>query len=155
MQLADTTATCTTSSTLAIIAGAAFDGQILILRTFAPSTEYTIDQATPANGGNIQTPASAAIPLGDLQTIQLIFDESTRTADNIGGIWRVVSDTGEGGATLGPTPLKTDLGDLSGLSDEDFDEYDTRHFIGNQTEPELTLTFLSIPASPSFHITIY
>ena len=67
--LDDINNTGTTSSTLEIIAGAAFDGQILTLRTFAPSTEYTIAQATPANGGNIQTPASADLSLGDLQTM--------------------------------------------------------------------------------------
>ena len=104
MQLSDINNTCPTSSTLKIIAGSAFDGQILILRTFAPSTEYAIAQATPAKGGNIQTPASADISLGDLQTMVLFFHESTRTADNTGGIGKAVSVTRAGAGTPGPTP---------------------------------------------------
>jgi hypothetical protein len=155
VQLDDINNTGTTSSTLEIIAGAAFDGQILILRTFAPSATYTIAQATAANGGNIQTPAGTNISLGDLQTMVLIFDESTRTADNTGGIWRVVSVTGAGGATPGPTPPKSDLGDLSGTSDVDFDEYDTRQLFGNQTGINVTLNFLNIPASLSLNLKIY
>ena len=149
MELDDIKNTGTTSSTLEFISAAASDGQILILWTFAPSTEYTIAQATPANGGNIQTTASADNSLGDLQTMVLIFDESTRTADNPGGIWRVVSVTGAGGGTPGPTPPKSDLGDLSRPSDVDLDESDPSHLCGNHSGTDVNLTVVSIPASPS------
>ena len=93
--------------------------------------------------------------MGDLQTVLLIFEESTRTADYTGGIWRVVSVTGAGGGTPGPTPPKSDLGDLSGKSDVDFDEYDTRQLFGKQTGTDVTLTFSNIPTSLSLNLKIY
>lgn len=74
------------------IAGAAFDGQVLILRTFAPSTPITIAQATLANGGNIQTLTDADFDMGDLQMIWLVFDADLIVFDNApGGTWRVMS----------------------------------------------------------------
>jgi len=66
----------TNSSVLDIIANAAFDGQVLILRTFAPTIAYTISQGTVGNSGNIQTADGNDITLGDLQTLILIFDEN-------------------------------------------------------------------------------
>ena len=81
----------TNSSVLDIIEGAAFDGQILILRTFAPTSSYTISQGTIGNSGNIQTGNSDDITLGDLQTMVLVFDESLIINANTGGTWRVIS----------------------------------------------------------------
>lgn len=87
-----------TSSTLDIIAGATFDGQILILRTFAP-TPITISQATLANGGNIQTPDDTDVIVGDLQMVILIFDEALKIEENTGGTWRLLNTFGTGGTT--------------------------------------------------------
>jgi len=85
------------SSVLDIIANAAFDGQILIIRTFAPTVPYTISQGTLANGGNIQTPDGNDIELGDLQISVLVFDESLIIHANTGGTWRVLFSGGGGG----------------------------------------------------------
>jgi len=75
-----------TSTTLDIIANANFDGQVLIIRTFAPPVSgITISQATLANGGNIQTADGNDIILGDLQMIILVFDESLIVHANTGG----------------------------------------------------------------------
>jgi len=83
------------------IAGAAFDGQILVLRTFAPSLPITIAQATLANGGNIQTPNDADFDMGDLQVIALFFDASLIIFDNApGGTWRVLTGDATGGGGL-------------------------------------------------------
>jgi len=78
-----------TSTTLTIIKGAAFNGQFLILRTFAPSP-ITIAQATQPNGGNIQTPTGSDVILGDLQIRMLIFDASLIIEENTGGTWRLL-----------------------------------------------------------------
>jgi len=78
------------SSVLDIIANAAFDGQMLILRTFAPTVAYTISQGTIGNGGNIQTGDSNDLTVGDLQTMVLVFDESLIINANTGGTWRVM-----------------------------------------------------------------
>lgn len=85
------------SSVLDIIANAAFDGQILVLRTFAPTVPYNIRQATLANGGNIQTADGNDIVLSDLQMMILVFDESLIVFNNTGGTWRVLSTSGGGG----------------------------------------------------------
>ena len=87
------------SSVLDIIANAAFDGQKLVLRTFAPTTPYTISQGTVGNGGNIQTGDGNDLTVGDLQVVELIFDESLIINANTGGTWRVqsVSSGGAGG----------------------------------------------------------
>jgi len=82
------------SFVLDIIAGAAFDGQILILRTFAPSSPITISQGTLANGGNIQTGDGNDFTLGDLQIMILIFDEALKIEANVGGSWRVLAVSG-------------------------------------------------------------
>lgn len=87
--------------TLDTIAGAAFDGQILVLRTFAPNSPITIAQATQANGGNIQTPNDTNFDMGDLQMISLIFDASLIVFDNApGGTWRVLTGDATGGGGL-------------------------------------------------------
>lgn len=90
-----------TSTTLDTIAGAAFDGQILVIRTFAPSP-ITIAQATLANGGNIQTPNDADFIIGDLQMISLVFDAALLVFANTGGTWRVLTGdtTGGGGGNV-------------------------------------------------------
>ena len=79
------------SSVLDIIANPAFDGQELVLRTFAPTVPYTISQGTVGNGGNIQTGDSNDLVVGDLQTVVLRFDESLIINANTGGTWRVES----------------------------------------------------------------
>lgn len=81
------------SSTLDIIANANFDGQVLVLRTFAPTVAYTIRQGTLGNGGNIQTFDGSDVTMGDLQTIVLVFDESLIIGANTGGTWRMVAGT--------------------------------------------------------------
>ena len=85
------------SSTLDIIANAGFDGQILVMRTFAPTVPYDIRQATMANGGNIQTADGDDIVLSDLQMMILVFDESLIVFNNTGGTWRILSTSGGGG----------------------------------------------------------
>lgn len=106
-----------TSDVLDIIAGAAFDGQLLIFRTFAPPVGgITISQGTIPNGGNIQTPDDADFVMGDLQMVALVFDESLVINANTGGTWRVLP--GFGGAGGGdPIVLKNldefDHGDKS------------------------------------------
>lgn len=89
----------TNSSVLDIIANAAFDGQLLVLRTFAPTIPYTISQGTLGNGGNIQTGDGNDLSVGDLQTVTLIFDESLKIEVNIGGSWRVLSVSSGGGGS--------------------------------------------------------
>jgi len=84
--------------TLDTIAGAAFDGQILILRTFAPNSPITIAQATFDNGGNIQTLSDADVTMGDLQIKAFIFDASLIIFDNApGGTWRELTGGVSGG----------------------------------------------------------
>jgi hypothetical protein len=106
-----------TSDVLDIISGAAFDGQLLLLRTFAPPVGgITISQGTIGNGGNIQTPDSNDFLMGDLQLVALVFDESLVINANTGGTWRVLP--GFGGTGGGdPTVLKNldekDFGDQS------------------------------------------
>ena len=83
--------------TLDTIAGAAFDGQLLFVRTFAPSTPFTIAQATFPNGGNIQTPNDTDVTIGDLQMILFMFDASLIIFDNApGGTWRLLNTFGTG-----------------------------------------------------------
>lgn len=98
IQLDDTT----TSDILDIINGAAFDGQLLVIRTFAPTNlTKTIRQATLANGGNIQTLDENDIDLGDLQVLELIFDASLIIFANTGGTWRVKTAISGGGGNGG------------------------------------------------------
>lgn len=79
------------SFVLDIIANAAFDGQLLFLRTFAPTVPFTISQGTLGNGGNIQTGDGNDLTVGDLQIVTLIFDEALKIGINTGGSWRVLS----------------------------------------------------------------
>jgi len=79
------------------IGGSAFDGQILVIRTFAPSIPFTISQATLANGGNIQTLNDADFTVGDLKVMTFIFDASLLIFANTGGTWREISGDGTGG----------------------------------------------------------
>lgn len=117
------------------IAGAAFDGQLLVMRTFAPTTPFTIAQATLANGGNIVIPSDEDITLGDLQTIILIFDEALIVQANTGGSWRVVSTS----AALGNASLL-----LTGLSVDTLSvgivPYDVNFFFGDTTKIIATAT---------------
>jgi len=86
------------SAILDIIANPQFDGQILLLRTFAPTVAYTLRQGTVGNGGNIQTGDGNDLTVGDLQTVFLIYDDNL--VITVGGTWRVVSisnATGGGG----------------------------------------------------------
>ncbi len=93
------------SFVLDIIANAAFDGQILIIRTFAPSTPFTISQGTLGNGGNIQTADDNDTTVGDLQMLVLVFDESLIINANTGGTWRVLGAFGGGGTVQDPIIL--------------------------------------------------
>jgi len=93
------------SSTLDIIKGAAFDGQLLIIRTFVPSP-ITIRQATLGNGGNIQTPSSTDVVLGGLQIIILVFDDKLIIEENTGGTWRVLNTFGGGGGGSLSEPIE-------------------------------------------------
>ena len=95
------------SSVLDIIDNANFDGQILILRTFAPTVPYTISQGTLGNGGNIQTGDSSDLTVGDLQTVTFIFDESLKIEANTGGSWRVLSVSSGGGGGLSEPVILT------------------------------------------------
>jgi len=87
---------------LDIIANAAFDGQLLVLRTFAPTVPFTISQGTLGNGGNIQTGDGNDLTVGDLQVVTLIFDEALRIGANTGGSWRILSSTTTGGGSTPP-----------------------------------------------------
>jgi len=120
------------------IAGAAFDGQLLVIRTFAPSVPFTIAQATLDNGGNIVIPSDEDITLGDLQSIILIFDEALRVFDNTGGSWRVISTSGSGGgggnASLLLTGLTADSTVVGTIP------WDNNFFFGDTTKITATAT---------------
>lgn len=100
------------------IDGAAFDGQILIIRTFGPDS-FTISQATMANGGNIQTPSDEDFELGALQMIYLVFDEALVVFGNTGGTWRVLSSAGGGGTTGTYISCDMDQNQTSNLNTND------------------------------------
>jgi hypothetical protein len=103
------------STTLTTIAGAAFDGQFLVLRTFAPTTPFTIAYHTLENGGNIQTPGDDDIQLKDLDIVLLVFDESLLYGANTGGNWRLINTFGSGS-----TPFSGKLSDLEIDTDKDW-----------------------------------
>lgn len=90
---------------LDIIANAAFDGQLLFLRTFAPTSPFTISQGTLGNGGNIQTGDGNDLTVGDLQTVTLIFDEALKIGANTRGSWRILSVSSGGGSSVDLLPL--------------------------------------------------
>jgi len=87
------------TTTLDTIDGAAFDGQILVIRTFAPGT-ITIAQATGPNGGNIQTLTDSDFTMGNLKVASFIFDESLIIFSNTGGTWREITGDEPGGGGL-------------------------------------------------------
>jgi len=118
------------------IAGAAFDGQLLVMRTFAPTTPFTIAQATLDNGGNIVIPSDEDITLGDLQSIILIFDEALRVFENTGGSWRVISTSAEGGgnASLLLTGLTADSAVVGTIP------WNNNFFFGDTTKITATAT---------------
>ena len=89
----------TNSSVLTIITGGGFNGQLLVIRTFAPTIPYTISQNTVGNSGNIELPDSTDLTVGDLETLIFIFDAELITNVNTGGTWRLLSrsDPGTGG----------------------------------------------------------
>lgn len=111
---------------LNIIANAAFDGQILLIRTFGPDS-FTINQGNSGNGGNIQTPTSDDFILEPLQMIVLIFDEALIIGSNTGGTWRVLSVSGSGGSTGTGTFISAALsGDqITNLAVGEHVEFDT------------------------------
>jgi hypothetical protein len=84
------------SSNLDIIAGAAFDGQLMYLKTFGPGT-FNIRQATLANGGNIQTLDENDFTVGNLKIMTLMFDAKLVIFGNTGGTWRVITTGSVGG----------------------------------------------------------
>ena len=89
------------SSDLDIIAGAAFDGQLLYLKTFGPGT-FTIRQSTLGNGGNIQIDNETDFLVNNLQVITLIFDSRLVVFANTGGTWRVITKGDVGGGSNVP-----------------------------------------------------
>lgn len=83
------------------IDGAAYDGQVLVMRTFAPSSTFTIAAATIGNAGNIITPDGNDVTgIGDLQMIVFVFDEDLIINANTGGTWRLFNTFGGGGGGL-------------------------------------------------------
>jgi hypothetical protein len=111
---------------LNIIANAAFDGQVLIMRTFGPDS-FTINQGTLGNGGNIQTPDGANFTLEALQMIILVFDEALLIGANTGGTWRILSGAGSGGSTGTGTFISAALSvdQITNLAVNDHVEFDT------------------------------
>lgn len=137
------------SSVLDIIAGAAFDGQILVLRTFAPTVPYTISQGTIPNGGNIQTPDSNDIVLGDLQMLVLVFDEALIINANTGGTWRVLAGASGGGGPGGlsdPIILnEVDLGDIGFLNQ--LIDWSAANFYRAKLNGDITITMENLPVA--------
>lgn len=146
-----------TSTTLDIIKGAAFDGQILIVRTFAPNP-ITISQGTLVNGGNIQTGDGNNFVLGDLQIMILIFDEALKIEANVGGSWRVLSvSSGEGGGEGISFPIdfpEDDRGTV-GASTQDilFTDSD-RHSVKMIVSGDVDLSFSSPPSNETAYTNI-
>lgn len=145
------------SFVLDIIAGAAFDGQILVLRTFAPSTPFTISQGTLGNGGNIQTGDGNDLTVGDLQVATLIFDEALKIEANTGGSWRVlsVSSGGGGGGISFPIDFPEDDRGTVGASTQDilFTDAD-RHSVKMIVSDDVDLSFSSPPTNETAYTNI-
>jgi len=143
--------------TLDTIAGAAFDGQILILRTFAPST-ITIAQATLDNGGNIQTPNDTDFNMGNLQMISLIFDASLVIFGNApGGTWRVLTGDATGGGTGITFPIdfpEDDRGTVSTSPQDILFSASTRHSVRMEITVDIELTFTSPPTNETAYTNI-
>jgi len=136
------------SFVLDIIANAAFDGQLLFLRTFAPTTPFTISQGTLGNGGNIQTGDGSDLTVGDLQVVTLIFDEALIIEANTGGSWRVLSvSSGGGGGVSFPIDFPEEDRGTVGLSTEiiDFTEFD-RHSVIMTLTGDIGLSLINTTA---------
>ena len=146
------------SFVLDIIANAAFDGQLLFLRTFAPTIPFTISQGTLGNGGNIQTGDGNDLTVGDLQIVTLIFDEALKIEANTGGSWRVLSvSSGSGGSSSVEFPIdfpELDMGSPTVSTDIDYNN-DTRHFRKIELSDDLQVNLLNIPVGTSALCTIY
>jgi len=137
--------------TLDTIAGAAFDGQILVLRTFAPSSTFTISAGTLANGGNIQTPDGTDVTgIGDLQMIIFIFDEDLSIEENTGGSWRLLNTFGSGGGggdvSFPITPPVNVIGSTAANQDIDLSQ-DTAHTTTLTLTGDIDITFSNFPSS--------
>ena len=137
------------SFVLDIIANAAFDGQILYIRTFGPSS-FTISQGTVGNGGNIQTGDGADVTLSALQVMVLIFDEALIIGTNTGGTWRVVSlSSGGTSGIVFPIdfPEEADRGTVTTNQTIDFAN-NTRHSIAMTVgTATISLDFTNEPAN--------
>jgi len=145
------------TTTLDTIAGAAFDGQLLFVRTFAPGS-ITIAQATFPNGGNIQTPTDDDIVVGNLQTILFIFDASLIIFDNApGGTWRLINTfgTGGGGGISFPIDFPEDDRGTVGASTQDilFTDSD-RHSVKMIISGDVALAFSSPPTNETAYSNI-
>ncbi len=104
--------------TLDTITGAAYDGQLLVIRTFAPSSTFTIAAGTLGNGGNIQTPDGTDVTgIGDLQMLFFVFDDVLNIEANVGGSWRLLNTFGTGGSGS-QTPWLSDI-DADGFDLDD------------------------------------
>lgn len=94
--------------TLDTIDGATIDGQLLFVRTFAPSSTFTIAQGTLGNGGNIQTPDGTDVTsIGDLQIMLFLYDELLNIESNTEGTWRLLNTFGTGGGGLSEPVILT------------------------------------------------
>jgi len=135
--------------TLDTIAGAAFDGALLFIRTFRPTIPITIAQATFLNGGNIQTPDDTDVTVGNLQTILLIFDADLVVFDNApGGTWRLLNTfgTGGGGVSFPENFPGLDMGSPTVSADIDYADAN-RHFRAIELSDDLIINLLNV--SPS------
>jgi len=144
------------SSVLDIIKGAAFDGQIFVIRTFAPTTPYTIRQGTLANGGNIQTGDGNDFVMGDLQVLLAIFDESLKIEANVGGSWRIFPfGSGGGGGVSFPIDFPEDDRGTVGASTQDilFTDSD-RHSVKMIVSGDVDLSFSSPPTNETAYTNI-
>jgi len=144
------------TTTLDTIAGAAYDGQILVIRTFAPGS-ITIAQATFANGGNIQTLSDADVTMGNLQMKMFIFDASLIIFDNApGGTWRELTDSGGGGGGISfPIDFPEDDRGTVGASTQDIlFTASTRHSVKMVISGDVTLAFSSPPTNETAYTNI-
>ena len=145
------------SSVLDIIKGAARDGVMLFIRTFAPTVPYTIRQGNLANGGNIQTLDGNDFVLGDLQIIGLLFDESLKIEANVGGSWRVytLGTSGGGGGISFPIDFPEDDRGTVGASTQDilFTDSD-RHSVKMIISGDVDLSFSSPPTNKTAYTNI-
>jgi len=144
-----------TSTTLDIIKGAALDGQILVIRTFAPNP-ITIRQATLANGGNIQTSDDNDLVLGDLQVIELIFDDKLIVFGNTGGTWRITTPVsgGGGGISLPLNFTEDDRGPVGVSPQNILFSASTRHSIKMVISVDMVLSFNSPPTNETAYSNI-